>query len=253
MVTVNRVTDLDDLINQAAARFIDVVHGAQSGGGRHSDGVARVVLTGGGAGIGVLRRLAELHTAAEAQSETFPAQRVDWSRIHVFFGDERNVPVDHEDSNEGQAREALLNHVDIPESNIHGYGLGDSPMDAAAEAYEAALAALAPEGFDLHLLGVGPEGHINTLFPHHPATAETSRLVVPVYDSPKPPPERVTLTLPAVARAERVWLLVSGEEKAEAAGNVAHGADPADWPAAGARGLEETILWVSEDAAGQIQ
>lgn len=253
MVTVNRVTDLNDLINQAAARFIDVVHGVQNGGGCHGDGIARVVLTGGGAGIGVLRRLAELHAAADEQSDSFPAQRVDWSRVHVFFGDERNVPVDHEDSNEGQAREALLTPVGVPEDNIHGYDLGETAMDVSAEAYTSALAEFAPQGFDLHLLGVGPEGHINTLFPHHAATAETERLVVPVYDSPKPPPERVTLTLPAVARAQRVWLLVSGAEKAEAAGHVARGAEPADWPAAGANGLEETILWVSEDAATQIR
>ncbi|AGF72532.1 6-phosphogluconolactonase [Corynebacterium halotolerans] len=252
MATVHRVTDQTELINQAAARFVDVVHGVQSAGGPHGDGVARVVLTGGGAGIGVLRRLAEFHAAADAQSETFPAQRIDWSRVHVFFGDERNVPVSHPESNEGQAREALLEPAGVPETNIHGYGLDETAMDASAKAYEATLAEFAPEGFDIHLLGMGPEGHINTLFPHHEATAETGRLVVPVYDSPKPPPERVTLTLPAVARARHVWLLVTGEGKAEAAGHVAHGADPADWPAAGARGSGETVLFVSEDAAGEI-
>ena len=99
---------------------------------------------------------------------------------------------------------------------------------------------------------MGGEGHINTLFPHTAAVAEAERLVVAEYDSPKPPPERATLTLPAVALAERVWLLVSGAEKAEAAGHVARGADPAEWPAAGARGKQETILFVSEDAATAI-
>ena len=236
MVTVARTENLTSLLDEAAAAFIDLVRDVQSDG----TASARVVLTGGGAGIGLLEKIRER------------AEEIDWSRIHVFFGDERNVPLDHEDSNERQAREALLDHVDIPADHIHGYGLGSVDMAEAATAYEQTVRDVAPDGFDLHLLGMGHEGHINSLFPHTPAVRETERLVLSVDDSPKPPPERVTLTLPAVARARRVWLLVSGADKAEATAQIVARANPEDWPAAGAEGSEETVLYVTDDAATRL-
>lgn len=241
MVTLRRPDTLSTLLDQAATSLIDVVSSLQTtGGGRHGDGVARLVLTGGGAGIGLLERIRELEDADS---------RIDWSRVHVFFGDDRNVPVDHEDSNEGQARDALLNHVDIPEANIHGIGLDGGEMEEAARAYEQLIEELAPKGFDIHLLGMGHEGHINTLFPHTDAVRETQRLVIAVTDSPKPPAERVTLTLPAVRRAEQVWLLVSGKDKAQAAKAIVDRANPEDWPAAGAEGTADTLLYLTDDAA----
>ncbi|QGU04661.1 6-phosphogluconolactonase [Corynebacterium comes] len=244
MVSIRRPDTLSTLVEQAATSLVDVVSSLQTTGlGRHRDGVARIVLTGGGAGIGLLQRVRELEDADP---------RVDWSRVHVFFGDERNVPVTHEDSNEGQARRALLDHVDIPEENIHGYGLGQVAMWEAADSYQDTINRIAPEGFDIHLLGMGHEGHINSLFPHTDAVAESERLVIAITDSPKPPAERVTLTLPAVHRAEQVWLLVSGANKAEAAAHVVAGSNPADWPAAGARGMEETVLYLTDDAAGLL-
>ncbi|AKK11160.1 6-phosphogluconolactonase [Corynebacterium uterequi] len=253
MVHVYRIRDLDALVLAAAQRFVDVVSGIQSTGrGVHHDGIARVVLTGGTAGIRTLDKLREFDEAVRAYDGDYPGQVVDWSRVHVFFGDERNVALTDADSNEGQARRALLDHVDIPADHIHGYGLGDRDLDEAVEAYALALDRFAPEGFDLHLLGMGGEGHINTLFPGTDAVKETKRLVVAEYASPKPPAQRGTLTLPAVARAQRVWLLVSGAEKAEAAGHVAAGADPVEWPAAGARGHAETVLFVTEDASRDI-
>ncbi|GAB2509692.1 6-phosphogluconolactonase [Corynebacterium atrinae] len=232
MVTVHRVPDLESLISDAALRFVSVVNEAIS-----ERGVAHVVITGGGAGIGLLRHLRAL------------PNQIDWTRVHVFFGDERNVDLSHEESNERQAREALLDHVDIPAENIHGYGLDGSDMKPAVAAYTEAIATYAPGGFDLHLLGMGHEGHINSLFPHSAAVAEENLLVVAVEDSPKPPAERVTLTLPAVASAERVWLLVSGGEKAEAASHVIAGSPAVEWPAAGARGRSETVLFLTDDAA----
>ncbi|GJN42521.1 6-phosphogluconolactonase [Corynebacterium ammoniagenes] len=253
MVTINRVADLEELISSAALKFIDVVAQAQAlNGGVHGDGIARVVLTGGGAGTGLLKELRRLDDAANNQGEDFPALRIDWDRIHIFFGDERNVPVSDPDSNEGQAREALLNHVGIPTRHIHGYDLGAISMSSAAQAYEEELREFAPQGFDLHLLGMGGEGHINSLFPHTEAVREQEDIVVAVHDSPKPPAERLTLTLPAIARSKRVWLLVAGEEKAEAAAHVVAGADAEDWPAAGARGLEETVLFLADNAAGAL-
>lgn len=224
--------DLASLLDDATSRFTTLTAGI------HAEGrAARVVLTGGTAGIALLERLADAP--------------VDWSRVEVFFGDERNVSVSHPDSNEGQARAALLSKVGIPEGNIHGYGLDGGPMDGAVARYRDVLERHAPGGFDLHLLGMGGEGHINSLFPHSAAVRERRELVVAVTDSPKPPAERATLTLPAVQSADHVWLLVSGAGKAEAAAHASDGAAAAEaWPVAGAIGRKETVLFATEDVTG---
>ena len=208
-------------------------------------GQALIVLTGGGTGIGLLKLLG--------------SHAVDWSRVHLFWGDDRYVPANDDERNEKQAREALLDHIDIPARNIHPMPASDgvfgADLDAAARAYEETLAAIADAGeptpvFDVHLLGMGGEGHINSLFPHTPAVTEARRMVVGVDDSPKPPPRRITLTLPAVRRSRQVWLVVSGEAKAEAVAAAVGGADPADVPAAGATGIE-TTLWLLDAAAAR--
>ena len=128
-----------------------------------------------------------------------------------------------------------------------------SDIHAAARAYAEVLTENAESGaptpvFDVHLLGMGGEGHINSLFPHTAAVREADRMVVAVEDSPKPPPRRITLTLPAVRRSRQVWLVVSGEAKADAVAAAVGGADPDDWPAAGAIGAEQTI-WLLDSAA----
>jgi 6-phosphogluconolactonase len=104
----------------------------------------------------------------------------------------------------------------------------------------------------VHLLGMGGEGHINSLFPETPAVRETNRLVVGVSDSPKPPPRRITLTLPAVQRSREVWLVVSGAAKADAVAAAIGGAKPVDVPAAGAVGREATVWLLDEDAAAKL-
>ncbi|AKK06006.1 6-phosphogluconolactonase [Corynebacterium mustelae] len=235
MLEIIKTKSLEDVCAHAADDFITAIRDINQTGGVHGDGIARVVLTGGGAGIGMLRRLVNAD--------------INWELVHVFFGDERNVEVTHPDSNEGQAREALLDHIQIPEANIHGFRLGGIELSGAAEEYRAALHDFAPLGFDIHLLGVGGEGHINSIFPHTAAAEETTELVLPVYDSPKPPAERVTLTFPAITSAQRVWMLVAGPEKAEAVKNIVGAAPALDWPAAGARGVVETKLFVAADAA----
>ncbi|MGO3361140.1 MAG: 6-phosphogluconolactonase [Corynebacterium sp.] len=257
-VTVTPWADQDGLATGVARDIVDAISEVQRTGGVTDDGFARVVLTGGGAGGAVLRELAVLDHAARETEDSFPVTSVNWNRVHVFFGDERFVPVGTTGAtarNDGLADTALLDHVGIPGAHVHRVGVpatgepADGPvLDAAAADYAQVLADHAPDGFDLHLLGMGPEGHINSLFPHSPGlTAAPGTTVVAVRDCPKPPPERVSLTLEAVNSSARVWLLVCGAGKKEAADHVVSGDDPAQWPAAGVAGTSETVLHV--DAA----
>lgn len=241
---VETFPDGNALVAAAGERLIDVIGSAIAARGR-----ALIVLTGGGNGNRLLGYL-----KAEQQ-------RVDWANVHLFWGDERYVAEDDDDRNEKQARAALLDHIDIPARNVHAMPASDGETDgdlaAGALAYEQVLAGNAEPGepapnFDVHLLGVGPEGHINSLFPHTPAVRETTRLVVSVDDSPKPPPERITLTLPAVQRAREVWTMVSGAEKADAVAAAVGGADPVEVPAAGAVGRENTVWFLDSEAASKL-
>ena len=241
---IEKYADADTLVAAAGERLIGAITGAID-----ARGVAHVVLTGGGTGVKLLRHLGE-HGGS-----------IDWSRVHLFWGDDRYVPSDDDDRNEKQAREALLDHVDIPASNVHAMAASDGEfgddIDAAALAYEQVLAANAEAGsptpeFDVHLLGMGGEGHVNSLFPHSAATRETERFVVGVTDSPKPPPKRITLTLPAVVRAREVWLVVAGAEKADAVAAAIGGATADDVPAAGAAGRVATVWLLDEAAASKL-
>lgn len=235
--------DAAALVAAAGDRLADAIEAAIAARGR-----ALVVLTGGGNGIALLHRLGE-HAA-----------RIDWTRVHLFFGDDRFVPAADGDRNDKQAREALLGRIEIPAANVHAMPASDGDygddLDAAAQAYQEVLAANAEPGqpapdFDVHLLGMGPEGHINSLFPDTAAVREDTRLVVGVPDSPKPPPRRITLTLPAIRRSREVWLVVAGESKAEAVAAAVGGAHPVAVPAAGATGREQTV-WLLDEAAASL-
>lgn len=207
---------------------------------------AHLVLTGGTAGIETCRRLLALHQAAEQQRESFPIAAINWQITHVYFGDERNVAVSHPDSNEGQAREALLDYVPIPAENIHSYSLDGNPDEAYLEEKAQQYAQLLPEHFDVHLFGVGPDGHVNSLFPGHPVLAARDSLVTAVTDSPKPPAQRLTLTFSAVERAKKAILLISGAAKAEAFDNVSSDAAVEECPAAEVTRLVSTEVLTSE-------
>jgi 6-phosphogluconolactonase len=207
------------------------------------------VLTGGGTGVKLLKHVGD-HGGA-----------IDWSKAHLFWGDDRYVPAADDDRNDKQAREALLDHVDIPAANVHAMPASDGEfgddIEAAALAYEQVLAGNAHDGaptpdFDVHLLGMGGEGHVNSLFPHTPAVREQTRMVVGVTDSPKPPPRRITLTLPAVRRSREVWLVVGGAEKADAVAAAVDGAASDDVPAAGAVGRNATVWLLDEAAAAKL-
>lgn len=211
-------------------------------------GSASVVLTGGGIGIDVLRKLRD-SPARDA---------IDFTRLDVYWGDERFVPVDDEERNEAQARTALLDHVPVDPDRVFPIpasdgGYGDDP-EAAADAYARTLAERSPQGtsspaFDIMLLGVGPEGHTASLFPGTPYAREQQQTVLAVRDSPKPPPTRVSLSLAAIRRSREVWVIAAGETKADALGLAFAGADSADLPIAGARGTERTRWLLDVSAA----
>ena len=236
-VVVHRDGDL--LAAATAARLVTALVDAQA-----ARGSASLVLTGGRTGIAVLEHL-----------RATPARdAVDWSRVDLYWGDERFLPAGHPERNETQAREALLDHVPVPAERVHVMEpsdgrFGDDP-EAAAAAYAEVLAAAdgAVPSFDVCLLGVGEEGHVASIFPESPAVREREGSVVAVRDCPKPPPTRVSLTLPAIRAAREVWLMTTGAAKAEAVALALSGADEAQLPAAGARGSHRT-LWLLDSAA----
>jgi 6-phosphogluconolactonase len=215
-------------------------------------GTASVVLTGGGIGIAVLEQMARL--AADPVRET-----VDWTAVDVWWGDERFVPADSDERNEKAARRALLDHVPVSAERVHPMPPSDGPFrepEDAAAWYAGELATAAPKGrslprFDVLLLGMGPEGHVASIFPETPAVHD-QQPVFAVRDCPKPPPMRVTLGFTAINAAEEDWLIVSGEGKAEAVARALCDADPVQVPAAGVHGLRATRWLLDAAAAGKL-
>ena len=233
------------LADAVATRFVHrLVKGRSDGAPLH------VSLTGGTMGSAVL--------AAAARHPR--RDRIDWSRVHMWWSDERFVARDHGDRNDKQAREALLDRVGIPAENVHTMPASDDgiDLDAAAERYAGELARFPQEdgtpwpSFDICFLGVGPDGHIASLFPDRPEILITDRVAVAVRDSPKPPPERVSMTRPVINGSKRVWMVVSGPDKASALGLALAGASYASVPVAGAKGRRRTVFFVDGAAASQV-
>ena len=137
------------------------------------------------------------------------AEQVPWDRVAIYFGDERCVPPDDEESNYRMVRDALLRHVPIPSASVHRMEGERADTNAAARDYERLL----PNQLDLLLLGMGADGHTASLFPRSPALAERTRAVVPV-SRPPPSPSRLTITPPVIHAAAAVIVLVAGAEKA---------------------------------------
>jgi 6-phosphogluconolactonase len=216
-------------------------------------GHASLVLTGGGIGTQVLAELA----AAPARDA------VDWQRVEIWWGDERFLPSGDPERNETGARQALLDHVDVRPELVHPMPGPDGPdgddPEAAADRYAGWLRAAAePQdragvpSFDVLMLGLGPEGHVASLFPGMAALYEERRTVVAVHGAPKPPPTRLTMTLPAIRAAAEVWIIASGAEKASAVALALSGSGPVQVPAAGARGRLLTLLLVDKAAAAEL-
>jgi 6-phosphogluconolactonase len=171
------------------------------------------------------------------------------------MGDERCVPVTDPDSNWGQAAAALLDHVPVPASHLLR-PQGELGAEEAAGAYQAALAELppAPGGaprLEVVWLGVGEDGHCLSLFPGRPELEVTVRLVVGVHDSPKPPPDRVSLTLAALAGVERLLVLAAGAAKAEPVARARAGDDrlPITRAVAAVRAAGGSVTWLLDRAA----
>jgi 6-phosphogluconolactonase len=235
------------LAQAAAARLVTRLVDAVS-----AHGTASLVLTGGGIGTAVLAELA----AAPARDA------VDWRHIDVWWGDERFAPTGHPDRNETGARAALLDHIDTDPARVHPMPGPDGPdgddPEAAAARYASWLrAATRPEdhgpvpSFDVLLLGIGPEGHVASLFPGMPALYD-ERPVVAVRGAPKPPPTRLTLTMPSLKAARETWILAAGTEKAGAVALALSDAGPVQVPAAGARGRQRTLFLLDRDAAAKV-
>jgi 6-phosphogluconolactonase len=244
-VVVHRSADV--LAQAAAARLVTRLVDVQSTGR-----VAQLVLTGGSISRAVHRAVRD----SPARSA------VDWRRVHVWWGDERFVPADDPDRNEGEAHSDLLDALALDPDHVHPMRASDTAAgddaEAAAAAYADELASQAsPEDhgdvptFDVLMLGVGPDGHVASLFPEHAAVHET-RSVAAVHGSPKPPPTRITLTFPTLDRAREVWFLVAGAAKAGAVRNALSGAGHLQVPAAGPRGQDRTLWLLDREAAASV-
>lgn len=200
-----------------------------------------VVLTGGSVGIETLADIASHPKASE----------VNWSAVHFYWGDERFVPAAHADRNDFQAQEVFLEPLGIHDENIHRFPNSDGgDVESAAENFEHELTA---EGawpvFDLAFVGMGPDGHVLSVFPGRDEARESAPGIRAVHDSPKPPPERLTMTLPLLNRATRVWMVVAGADKAAAMGLALADASVAEVPASGVRGAHSTKIFIDNDLA----
>ena len=246
-VEVLRHPDATAVAESAAARIITTVVEAQAAAGH-----AHVCLTGGRIGTAVLASLAG----------NPGVDSIDWSRIDLWWGDERYLPAGDPERNETGARAALIDHVPIDPARVHAMptpASSNGDVDTAAQMYAAEMASSAqPEdhgpvpSFDIMLLGIGPDAHVASLFPEQPALHDT-RSCTAVRGAPKPPPVRISMTLSAINAAKEVWILGSGAEKATAVRlALMQEAGAYQVPASAARGRGRTLFLLDEDAASKL-
>ena len=235
--------DADALARAVASELLARLEAAQAGGR-----TPQIGLTGGS----VAERVhAELGRSG-------PDSAVDWTRVVVWWGDERFVAPDSDDRNARSARQLFLDPVGVPAAHVHeapGTDTAASVVDAAA-AYGRELREHGAGAFEVLMLGVGPDGHCASLFPGHPTLDVDDQVAVAVTDSPKPPPERVSLTYGALNRSRAIWFVASGEEKADAVARaLADEGDLHDTPARGVTGLPDVdgsptdVVWYLDRTA----
>ncbi len=234
-VEVRKAINAADVAKQAAEEIVETLKSVLQ-----SKEEAHVALTGGTVGILTL----------EVMSKSLDINQIDFSKVHFWWGDERYVSSDSMDRNSKQARDAFLSSIPVPESNIHEFPSTDSGLDleeARSRFEESLLVAFAGEkpGMDLTILGMGPDGHVASLFPGvtHPAS-----LVVAVHDSPKPPAQRLSFNMDVINNSAKVLFVVSGIDKAEAVEAV-HKTPECELPAAQVEANGST-LWIIDEAAG---
>lgn len=235
MTEILRCVDRSAVARAAADRFAHAITSDLD-----TADVVHVALTGGTVGILTLDMIAAHHA------------ELPWARVHVWWGDERWLPAGNAERNDQQARDALLDRIEIPAANVHPFPAADDglTLDAAADAATALLGQFGTEGprFAVTFLGVGPDGHVASLFPDRPGIDEGG-LAIAVRESPKPPPERLSLTRPLLNRSDRLWLVVAGDDKANAVADALASTDERTaLPAARVHGTNET-LWIADLAA----
>ena len=234
---IRRAFNAADVAHQAAREIIETLVEAVS-----RKGIANVALTGGTVGILTLRVLAE-------QPDL---ERLDLEKVHFWWGDERYVDSASIERNAVQAREAFFKRVVVPEVNIHEFPATGNSSDLlnAKELFEAEVrknfGSLTPK-FDLVILGMGPDGHVASLFPRHETLAE-NQLIVAEPNSPKPPAERLSLSYSILNSAVKIVFVVSGLDKSDAVTSV-HTDENCELPAAKINAIGETI-WFVDQAAG---
>lgn len=199
--------------------------------------VPQVSLTGGRIALQAYQHLATLSDRAD----------VDWTSVDWWWSDERFVPAGDDDRNDTTTIAAIQQALPVPDVRLHPMPSSDQglDLDAAAAAYATELAG---RSFDITLLGVGPDGHVASIFPGHPSLDGTGE-VIAVRNSPKPPPDRVSVTLAGLNRSREVWFTVSGAEKADAVKSALMGGPV---PAARVTGVERTLWLIDEDAAAEL-
>ena len=239
MAELRTFDDLDDLARGAAEEITQSAEEAIAARGRFT-----IALSGGNTPKPVYRLLAQ-------------EPRIDWDRVHVFWGDDRHVPPNHPDSNFGMAMDTLLSKVPIPPDNVHRMRTEKPDAQRVADEYAWTLRSAfdLDEGevprFDLVLMGIGADGHTASLFPGSEAVRERSRLAIAPWVSSLGT-FRVTLTAPVFNRAALALFLVSGDEKAEALRAVLEGDfQPDRFPAQAVRPEDGKLLWLVDRAAAR--
>ncbi|HWJ68205.1 MAG TPA: 6-phosphogluconolactonase [Nocardioides sp.] len=230
--------DADALATAVAGELLNRIADAQAAGQ-----VPDIGLTGGSIADAIHREVARLADASG----------VDWGAVQFYFGDERFVPSDSADRNVLQARASFLDAVGA--HRVHTAPASDEAdsAEASAASYGDLVRRTGSGDFDVLMLGVGPDGHVASLFPGHAGLDATDEVAIAVHDSPKPPPDRVSLTFEALNRAQSVWFVVSGEGKADAVRRtLADEGSVTETPARGVAGTTETIWFLDAEAASEV-
>lgn len=225
-----RLTDADEVADVVARRLLSRVVDLQD---KH--GAVHICLTGGRTANKMYERFADL----------VPDSELDASKLQLWWGDERFIPATDAERNSLQAVSRLARTVRINSADIHMMPAQDGRADShqCAAEYETELGDTI---FDITLLGIGPDGHVGSIFPDHPSFDTTSRNVVGVTDAPKPPSERISLTIPAMNRSDEIWVITTGSDKADAVARALEGDESLPASHLEAR---EAIYWFLDAAA----